>query len=143
MNRLKKKAIILSIAGFIAGILIGIIISLLTASSEETPTNLWSRLFYLLVGGIHGAIAMGSSIIYEKEDWSIAGVTITHFVITLASFYTLGTIQGWLNFGDAVFWIITIVFIVVYIIIWLANYLAYKRAVKEMNNDLEKIQGKK
>ena len=93
MNRLKKKAIILSIAGFIAGILIGIIISLLTASSEETPTNLWSRLIYLLAGGIHGAIAMGSSIIYEKEDWSIAGVTITHFVITLASFAVCMTLH--------------------------------------------------
>lgn len=142
MSRIKKKAIILSVIGFVIGILIGLIISVITHSAEDKALSLGTHLFYIIAGGLHGAIAMGTSAIYEIESWSIARVTITHFGITLLSFYILGTIQGWLTIGDTMFWIITVAFILAYFIVWLVNYIAYKRAVAKMNEDLEKLKDK-
>ena len=52
----------------------------------------------------------------------------------------MGTLQNWLEFGSVFFYCITAAFIVVYFIIWLINYLSYKKVVKSMNEDIEKLR---
>lgn len=143
MSKIKKKAVILSIIGFLVGITIGLFISLVTESSEDDYISLPISLFRLFIGGLYGSVSMGASIVYDIEKWSITRATITHFGITLVGFYSMGTIQGWLIFGDTLFLIVTVAFIVTYFIIWLANFLTYKAAVGRMNKILEKTKEKK
>ena len=140
MEKSKKKIIILAITGGLSGMLICFIMSMLTSGSGEEDFSVAKNIFYYVISFLHGAICMGTVVIYEIEHWSIARCTITHFIITLTSFYLLGFLQEWLVFGSLSFWIITGCFIVAYIIIWLINYIRFKRMIKSMNKDLEKMK---
>ena len=129
-----KKAVLLGILGYILGILAGVAIFFLTDPSDGLP----GALPYILLCGIPGCVAMGSSEIYEIEKWSIARATLTHFLITFVCFYALAFALGWLWFGDRLFWIISAAMVAGYIIIWWIQYLAYKRRIRKMNEDLRK-----
>lgn len=139
MEKSKKKILILAITGGLAGLLICFIMSMLSSGSGE-EVNIAKDIFYYIISFLHGAICMGTVVVYEIERWSIARCTITHFVITLSSFYLLGFFQEWLEFGSLSFWIITACFVVAYFIIWLINYIRFKRMIKVMNKDLAKIK---
>jgi hypothetical protein len=133
-----KKAVLLGALGYAIGIVIGVVIFLLNSSrsfAEALP--------YILLSGIPGAIAMGSTVIYEIEKWSISRATFTHFLITFSSIYLVGFALEWFRFGDPVFWLFTATMIAAYILIWLIQYLAYKRQVRKMNEDLQKWKTRK
>ena len=83
-------------------------------------------------------VANGSSAIYGIDEWSIARATITHFVITMGTFYTVAFTLGWFYPSDPVCWIMTVVCIVGYFMIWLVQYQIFKGKVKKMNEELRK-----
>ena len=133
-----KKAVLLAVLGYAVGIMIGVIIFLCNSSrsfSEALP--------YILLSGIPGAIAMGSTVIYDIEKWSIARATLTHFLITFFCLYLVGFALGWFRFWEPAFWIFTAAMIAAYILIWLIQYMAYKRQVRKMNEDLQKWRSRK
>ena len=138
MNDTLKKVLILSLIGGLCGIVICFVMSLLSGGGDSAETG--SRIFYYVISFLHGAICMGSAVIYDIERWSVARTTITHFLITLTSFYILGMLQHWLVFFSPVFWIITICFVVAYFIVWAIIYIRYRRAVREMNEELRKLK---
>jgi len=140
MEKSKKKILILAITGGLAGMLICFIMSILTSGSVEEDFSIAKDIFYYVISFIHGAICVGTVVIYEIEHWSIARCTITHFVITLTSFYLLGFLQEWLVLGSLSFWLITAGFVVTYFIIWLINYIRFMCMIKDMNKDLEKMK---
>jgi len=133
-----KKAVLLGALGYAIGIVIGVIVFLLNSSRSFTET-----LPYILLSGIPGAIAMGSTVIYEIEKWSISRATLTHFLITFGSIYLVGFALGWFRFGEPAFWIFTAAMVAAYILIWLIQYMAYKRQVRKMNEDLQKWKARK
>lgn len=92
----------------------------------------------ILLSAVFGALSMGSSAVYDIEEWSILRATVTHFVIVFASFNIIALPLGWFSFGSIEYWIIHAVMIVVYFLIWLIQYLIYKHKVKELNRELEK-----
>ncbi len=139
MSNVLKKGFVLGACGFAMGVFIGICMCAVSGGVEFTPINV----FYLLVGGLYGAWAMGGSAVYDIEEWSILRCTLTHFISTLLAFYLMGTIQGgWLVIGSTVFWIVTAAFVVCYFIIWLVQYLKYKREVRIMNEELKEFKKK-
>lgn len=141
MNDVVRKSIIFSALGLIMGLAIGILLWFVgdpqALSAKESVGTL---IVYLVTSGIYGMISMGSSVVYDIEEWSIAKATTVHFIVTLVGFYALGMIEGWLTFGDAVFCIMSVAFVVVYFVIWMIQYLAFKRQVNEMNALLEKFK---
>ncbi len=132
-----KRAIILGCIGFVIGIMIGLTICFI----EEHRILLGGMdILMYLVGGLQGALAMGTTVFYDIESWSILRSTITHFIVTFGGFYAMGYIQGWMRPGEPFSFIFTIAFIVAYIIIWLTQYFSYKRTVRMMNAELKDMK---
>ncbi len=131
---LLKKATLLSLAGFVLGGVISIIFILTGSSGGVTGKDLP----HILLGGIYGAVAMGSAVIYDVEKWSIARATATHFLLMFALYFLLVITMGWFRLDDPVFWIVVAVMVCGYVLIWLIQYLFYKRKIRGMNDKLEK-----
>ncbi len=140
MSEIKKKSIILGLIGGAVGALICFFMSSFTGSGEAVESiSAKTPVFYYVISFLHGAICMGSSVVYSIESWSVVRCTLTHFLITLTSFYILGTLQEWLEFFSPTFWIITACFVVAYFMIWLIMYLRYRKEVRQMNEDLNRF----
>ncbi len=129
-----KKATILGAAGFVLGILICMGFRL-AMSQEGLQAGV---LPHILLGGIYGAVAMGSSVIYDIEKWSIIRATVTHFILVFGLYCLIGFSAGWFRLDEPVFWMIMAAMITGYVLIWLFQYLSYKRKVQQMNDDLKK-----
>lgn len=133
-----KKAVLLGALGYAVGIVIGVVIFLFNSSH-----NFAEALPSILLSGIPGAVAMGSSVIYGVERWSVARATVTHFLITFGGLYLVGFALGWFRFGEPAFWIFTAAMVAAYVLVWLIQYMAYKRQVRKMNEDLRKWKARK
>lgn len=128
-----KKTMLLGLAGFVLGVLI--CIGFMLARSSE---GLKAAFPNLVISGIYGAVAMGSSIVYDVEKWSITRATATHFLLVFALYFLLVLSMGWFSLSDPVFWIVVGAMVAVYILIWLLQYLSYRRQIREMNDELIK-----
>lgn len=130
-----KKAVLLGTIGFMLGVLICVAFMLFMPPYElDYP----SSLPHLLLSGIYGAVAMSSSLIYSIEKWSIARSTVTHFLLIFGLYSVLGFSLGWFRLDEAFFWIVLAAMIAAYILIWWCQYLAYKRKIRKMNEELKK-----
>ncbi len=146
MNKHIKEVLILVIIGFCSGLAIGFCFLYLGNSSYNSLSDItWTgaRVFQFLVGGIHGAIAMGTTFVYQIERWSILRCTFTHFIICMASFFAMAAIQGWLDFSSSAFIAFLVIMVICYIIIWMMQYLTYRHMVRMMNEELDKIKKNK
>lgn len=140
MNKIVKKALILGSIGFVIGLIIGLTVFFITEGGKpEGVTFSAFSILEFLVGGIYGAMAMGGTVAYDIESWSIARSTATHFVITFAGFHVLAYIQGWFFPKEAWYIILVIAWIIAYIIIWLTQYLIFRKKIRKMNEDLKKM----
>lgn len=142
MTNLRKKALWLSLIGFVLGIVVGICIQLILKPEFLSFTNhILTKVLYYLFCGLLGALCMGSSVIYDIESWSVLRCTATHFLITFGGFiaFYAGLIAiGVSNLpplGIRIF--IVVIFVIVYFCIWLVQYLIYRRKVKKMNAKLQ------
>lgn len=134
-----KKATLLGLAGFALGVLVGIGFTLAGSSG-----GLKEALPHLLMGGIQGAAAMGGSVMYEIESWSIARATATHFLLVFGLFFLISFTMGWFRPDDPALWIFVAAMAAGYVLIWLIQYLACRRKIRQMNDDLRKWKtGKK
>ena len=130
-----KKATLLSLAGFAGGIVICVLFIVLW---PEGSFDLEAALPHLLIGGSYGAAAMGSSVVYDIEKWSILRATATHFLFILIGYSVVSLTLGWFRIEDGTFWIMIAVFVAVYFLIWLIQYLIYRKQVSRMNENLRK-----
>ena len=127
-----KRATLLSLAGLAAGMLIGVCIML------AKSLTLQEALPGILAGGIYSAVALGSTVVYGIEKWSIARATVTHFLFVFLLYALLALSLGWFRGSDPAFWIVLAAMAVGYVLIWLLQYLSYRRKVEEMNDSLKK-----
>ena len=130
-----KKAFLLGALGFALGVAIGVILT-----SADPGDNLRAAFPYILVCGIPGCIAMGSSVIYDIEEWSLVRASVTHFLITFISYYAIALPLGWFRFGSSLFWIITAAMLAGYAVIWIIMHCSYKRQIRRMNDELRKMK---
>ena len=146
MSDIVKKIFILSIIGFIAGILIGAWIIYLEAPNGlvASATSL-EGVLTMLFSGIYGALAMGSTVVYDMESWSILKATVVHFLVTMIGlmiFFAVGIAFGEIEMPTKTIVIImSVCFVGAYFIIWLVQYLIYKHKVKKMNEELREWKG--
>ena len=147
MNETWKRALVLGGIGFVAGAVIGAAILLFSrAEVFSDPSSFVGVVLDLLFSGLNGAICMGSTVVYGFEHWSVARTTIVHFCITFSSltfFYTIGVLCGWISVPSVGSVLILFgICLVVYFAIWFSQYLSYKKQVRRLNDDLEKIKEK-
>lgn len=150
MTNLRKKAVWLSLIGFVLGIVVGVCIQLLTAPERLSFTDgerIIPTILYLTLSGLLGALGMGSAVIYDIDDWSILRCTATHFLICLGGFtvfYALLIVMKWGSLPP--FGILAVIlgaYIAVYFCIWLSQYLIYRYKVKKMNEKLREWKARR
>lgn len=139
MNKTWKHALMLAVIGLAAGALVSGFFAMMAGSEEGLGFPLW--LNYLL-GALQGALAMGSTVVYDIDRWSVTRCTVTHFIIAFGGYTALGLIEGWMKLNDPGFWIMTAAMVTAYFIIWLVMYLSYKRTIKRMNAELNRWKEK-
>ena len=141
---MKKRALWMSLIGLALGAGVGILFHLLSEPEAylAQPEHRLSLVLYLLASGLYGAVNMGTSALYDMEDWSILRCTATHFAICLGSsalFFGTLILAGWMAMPSVGWWAVMLAaFVAVYCLIWLFQYLAYRRKVKNMNAQLRK-----
>lgn len=128
-----KKAMIFGLLGYIAGCLIGLCFTL-----QNKNNSLSSSLPNILLGGIPGAIAMGTMVIYDIEKWSILRATFTHFLIVMGVMLLACFVLKWFEPWSAAFWIMMTAELAGYVIVWLILYYSYRRKVRKLNDMLRK-----
>ena len=132
---LKSRFLINSLIGIIAGMTVGMVTWMLNA-----PGNPEGRSFvlHIIMSGIHGLIPCGAMTVYEIESWGLTKSTVVHATITLATILAIELPMKWFEL-NAVFALAMLIYVVIYVLIWLFNYLYWKKAVNEMNGQLESI----
>ena len=144
MEAIWKKAVILGAIGMILGIFIGAgFWYLMSGEAPETSTSLNAMMLHLLLSGVLGMVANGSSVIYEIEEWSIVRATITHFIIAMGAFYVIAFTLGWFSPADPACWIMSVILVFVYFLIWMIQSLIFKHKVKRMNEELRKWKSRR
>ena len=128
---MKKKILIRSIIGFLLGMVLGnlIMIFLSGGTFPWAPDTLILRfgsiqkvmILQTLFSGLMGAIAMGGSVVYEMDDWSLFSVTGIHYLLTMGSFLVISSVMDWCS--DAKTYLVIIVLMTVaYVLVWLIMY---------------------
>ncbi len=153
---LKKKFLTLAAIGFPFGMVICLIITTVISTlstkdasislcSEDLVTALGSKALAIvvqeLVSGVFGSLILGTTVVYGIEKWSILKSTAIHFCVSMSMYYVTAFTLRWLypkNIAENL--TMLAILIVVYIIIWLANYLSYKKEVRKLNSELEKMK---
>ncbi len=142
MNDARKKAFWLSLAGFALGVCISLMFHSLAGGEAylAKPDHSPARLLYFVLSGIYGAVNMGTSALYDIDEWSILRCTLTHFLISVGStlaFFGLMIALGWMDMPSATTCALTgAAFLLIYFLIWLTQYLLYHRRVRNMNEKL-------
>ncbi len=133
---IKNKAIFLSMLGFSIGLLIGAV-TYVTFAPDGEMLNRGALMAQLIGSGIYGAIAMGGSVVYEIESWSLLRATVTHYVTTFASFFVVNFLLKW--FDGLTVLIAFLFFTAAYFIIWIIQYTSWKRQIKRINQELSEM----
>ncbi len=108
--------------------------------SKSFGNDVLALIVEILLAGCIGFVGMGGSVIYEIEKWSIVRCTATHFILTMGTFSFIATYLKWFE-GDMVSFIIWLVAMVVaYVMIWLIQYFVFKKQVREINENLQRLK---
>ena len=132
-----KKAALLGLIGYVCGCAIGLCFAL---GSQDF--SLGKALPGILLGGIPGAIAMGSVVIYDVEKWSVLRATVTHFLVAMGAILFGCFVLKWLEPGSKPFWIMLGIELIAYILIWLIMYTCFRAKVRKLNELLKENRKK-
>lgn len=139
MNPLVKSAVWRGALGFALGVPVNLgILCWARPDAFAGGMSNGALLTFILSGGLYGALALGSSVAYDIERWSVARATLTHLLVALGGMYLLGLVQGWLALTPFGFFIPTAGFIALYFLIWLVQYLSLRRKVGQMNRGIKR-----
>lgn len=134
-----KKTLLLAAVGFAAGLLVGLGFLSITGINTYFAQNGPGRLaLYIGLSSILGAVNLGTTTIYSLEHWGLLRCTLTHFLIAMATFSTVGFALGWLSLREpATLWMLPAC-VIAYFIIWLVMYLCYRREIRRINSALKR-----
>lgn len=131
---------------FTLGVTIGIFISMLVNFIIKTPyfsiptmslvdkfgSNL-ATLINIIFYGIIGVVSYFSSMIFDKENWSLLKCTIVHFLLVQILILIIGILLGWL---DSYFSFVLPISVLIYAIIWISITLYIKNKINKFNNKI-------
>jgi len=154
--KFSHRLIMLSSIGFGIGVITGVMITAFSATLTYADGNLYlcSRelieavgnplvafTIQAIVSGIYGIIAVGGSVVYSIEEWSIVKCTSLHYVTVMVGYYIMAFLMRWFTFRDiGVIFTMFIMMTIAYFIIWMINYLSYKAQLKEINRELNELK---
>lgn len=151
MHKMKKKLIIHPVVGFVVGAgvgnLIAFLFSVLSGGHGIVAAELVAKTgaagaiaLQTFLSGILGLVSIGGMLLYEIDKWSLAKATIVHFVSIAACFVGTSLILHWFPLQFVYYVIALGAMAVGFMIIWVCMYLAWKKEVKKMNEELEEYK---
>lgn len=149
--RKMKKLIIRLIVGFVVGAGIGDLIAFLLSAlsggdgivAAELVTKTGTAgaiILQTFLSGVLGLVSIGGMLLYEIDKWSLAKATVVHFVSISACFVGSSLILHWFPLQFAYYAISVGAMTVGFFIIWLCMYLAWKKEVRKMNEELNEYK---
>ena len=150
---MKKKIILRSILGIPIGVAVGylitILISLAWAGDYYSPcvpelilvagSEFRAVIFQTFLCSLLGAGFAASSIIWEIEHWSIVKQTGIYFLIVSVIMMPAAYFAYWMEHSIAGFLSYFGIFVFIFVIIWLIQFIAGRRNVKKLNENLHKV----
>lgn len=138
MGDLKTRLTIKALIGALAGIAICIFFYAIGAY-DHILTNRPLFILQFVGSAVLGIVSMGGSIAYEIDSWGLTKATLVHYVVTLGTFVGISVLLGW--FSETIALLIAfLVMTVMYFLIWLFNYAIWKREIRKINSDLNKMK---
>ncbi len=146
------RVVFLSSIGFAIGVIVGVLITaVLTTFSINDGTlylcvpeftafigdQLMAFMIQVFLSGLLGLICMGTSAMYEIEEWSLLKATLIHYIISMTVYYFTAFFLKWLSPRDIKYNLIIFAALsVVYTFIWLSHYISYKVQITKINREL-------
>lgn len=125
----------------LAGIVLGFIVGLCFWVADNPTGGIVDNkgmILHLIVSAVLGMICMGSSVVYEFESWGILKITITHYLICMSTFTLSSLLLHWFE-GIGPFLLMCAIMTVCYAGIWVGEYLYWKFAIGELNEELKAL----
>ena len=148
---MKKQILYRLIFGFPTGIAIGtvitIVISLATTKNQYIPcppelidmmsgNEILAVSLQFLLCGLIGSSFSASSVIWEKDEWSIAKQSAFYFFINSCVMMPTAYINHWMPHSILGFVQYFLIFTAIILLIWGLNYLIWKNKISKINSKL-------
>lgn len=148
---MKKKFLLRGLLGFPIGIAIGqfmlIIVSVMMGRGHflaVTPellsyagSEIEAVILQTILCGVIGFIFAGSSIIWDKNSWSILRQSATYFLITALTMLPIAYFANWMEHSIRGMLSFLLVFLIIFIIVWLVNYVMWKNKITKLNDKVK------
>lgn len=142
-----RRLVIGFIAGAIVGNLIAIISSLISGHFAVVTTLLENELglagaivLQSFLSGLIGLAGIGGMSLYDIDKLNLIAATTLHFVCIIISFTIAYFSLAWGNRSVVIYFIICAIELAIFTIIWFCMYFAWKKQIKELNDNLEKYK---
>ncbi len=151
-DKMKKKIILFPTLGFVLGAVIGFLIALTGTLAQggkilmelsplaEKVGLAGAIALQIGLSGVLGCVSFSGMLLYEIDSWSLALATGTHYLSIMGTFATISYGLGWFGSSWIGYAIAAACNTVAFAIIWFIMYYAWKKTVREMNDELKKYK---
>lgn len=150
---MKKKIFLRGLLGFPLGIAIGHVFSIIGSlvygngafypCTPElislTGNEIGAVILQSFLCGVCGTSFAASSVVWEKQNWSIAKQTGIYFLINVACMLPIAYFLNWMEHSLAGLLAYLGIFAFYFALIWAIQYFVWKQSIKRMNAKLHKI----
>ncbi len=93
-----------------------------------------------VLGALIGIIAIGGTVLFDIETWSLLRATVAHCALILFSYLSVGMLLNWFSFHIIPILIMTGGTIIAYALVWLIMYAIWKAEIRNMNRLTEEYK---
>ena len=152
----KQKVTLLASIGFGLGLITGVTITSVITTAGAADGNFYvaSRdlieavgnplvafLIQAFVSGLYGAVVMGASAVYGKEEWGVTRCTLIHYFIMMIAYCVTAFSLRWYTIDDMIPLTVMLgAMTVVYFCIWLGFFISYRAQLKKINLELLQLK---
>ena len=108
--------------------------------AERFGNELTAVIVQTVLSAVLGAGFAGSSLIWEKDNWSLLKQTGIYFAIVTVLMMTVAYVCEWMEHSVKGVLIYFGIFFVIFVIVWVIQYAIWKRRVSKMKNKLRNDQ---
>lgn len=148
---MKKKIVYRCLLGAPIGVtisyLITIIISVIIgdgnyypvvpALTETCGSEINAVLLQTACSFLYGMAWSGASVIWEKEQWSLLRMTVTHFLICCIATFPIAYTMQWMPHHFTGMMLYFGILFAVYLFIWILQYQAMKKQIEQINRNIQ------
>lgn len=148
---MKSKALQRTLLGFPLGVFIGytitILISLFAADGHYSPcvpalvdefgSEIGAVIFQAVLCGLLGASFAAASLIWEKENWSIAKQTGVYFLVASITMFPIAYFTHWMEHSVSGFLLYVGIFAATFVLMWGIQYCIWKSKIKGINKKIK------